>query len=241
MYLPLKASSRCNALTKGSIKEDTTRYTFNVTVTINPTGWDKKIQIDIGNDPFYTLLISEVSGKKLALKAAEYDGASISGTFDINMNQDTGVLVFESVSTRNPGHDRLRMEGTMNSSWNFTSVSNVEGIRIVCSSANGCDGGSGSYSGATVKGALNALAYEAIAVSGATCSFGNTGCTATTGTDCSAGSGCINYGVLTSANTFAADASFSTDMDNLTSGPICISAVDNSTAPTRSTISNCTL
>jgi hypothetical protein len=236
---PANGSARCKTLTNTNITDDTTDYTFNVIVTLAPTGWDKKVEIKIGSDPFYTILIAEAAGK-LAIKAAEYDGANAGGTFDVNMNSTTGVLIFESTSVTNFGHARLKMEGALSSSFEFTSVSDVEGVTIICHGTNGCNGGSGSYSGATVKGALGALDYEAIQVTGSTCDLGQSGCSGTTGTDCSNGSGCLTYGSH-ATNTFADDDSFSTDMDNLTSGPICYSSVGVTTAPARSLLSSCTL
>jgi hypothetical protein len=235
---PATSSDTCKALTNTNIKSDDQDYTFSVNVTVAPTGWDRKVELLVGaSTPFYTVLISEDSGK-LAIKAAEYDSGVIDGTFDINIDQSEGALVYESVSDGNYGHARLRLAGTINSSWEFTSVSSVQGVSIVCNDTNGCNGGSGSYEGSTVNGTLDALAYEAIRVSGSTCDLG-TGCSAATGTDCSAGT-CLTYGSHTT-NTFANDEDFGNDMDDLTSGPICFSSVGVATAPTRSTLAACTL
>ena len=173
------------------------------------------------------------------MKAVEYSDGSEAGTIDLTSNSTTGVLLFEftfNKTSNNISHSRMKITGTMSSSFEFSTVSDVSGIKIVCEVNNGCLATNGGYSGATVSGAPASIQYEAIWVAGGTCNVGD-GCIATTGTSCSGS--CITFTPTTS--TFATNGSFSTDITDVTSGPICFTSVTEDLAPTRSTLSSCSL
>lgn len=235
--VPANGSATCKAKTQGSIKNETDTYTFNVTIADNPTGWDKSATLTVGGNPFYKIFAS-FGTDALAIKAIEYDSGTAKTSFDVHVNQGQGALLFESMSYKDntEGHVRLLVEGTIGGDYKFSSVSNVEGIKVIGSDETNTN----SWSGATLKGnPSGSIFYEALQVSNGTNALCASGCTASTGSSCGS-SQCVNFGTP-NASPFVDESAFATPIADETSGPICFASVTNATAPTRSTLSTCTI
>jgi len=240
---PTQASERCNALTESNIKEDNTTYTFDVVVTDDPNAaWDKQIQLDAGGNPFYRVMMAETS-TSLAIKAqGGFDAGTPGEALDIHISRGDGALLFEFTNGQDDkeGHIRLRLDGTM-SGWEFSTISQVQGIRVIGGNNTASNGN--SYEGATLTGTLSSLNYEAVQVSnvaGGTCEVGQqVGCNSSAGADCSNG-GCITYGDPVD-NTFSDNDNFADDIADITGGPLCFTSVTNALAPDRSALGSCSL
>lgn len=97
-----------------------------VTVTKQSSShpYDYKVEVELEGSLDITTYI-KVSSKKIAVMTSEE-----SSTWAFNFNTDTGKLLYESIDADNYRRMRVLIEGEVNSSNEFTEVSNLEGFHL---------------------------------------------------------------------------------------------------------------